>query len=113
MTELSTTQLPVFVRLSDLRRAGIVRSQRQLRILIERAGFPIGRRLGLRARAWTVREIEDWIASRPTEKFAPPLRKPGRPRKAPAAAQADTKPSRPPILARKPRGRSGAANAGL
>jgi predicted DNA-binding transcriptional regulator AlpA len=57
--------LPVYVRFSDLRAAGIVRSWVQLARMVNYEGFPTGILLGPHSRAWTVAEIEAWLATRP------------------------------------------------
>jgi predicted DNA-binding transcriptional regulator AlpA len=76
--------LPVFVRFNDLLAKNIVKGWTQLLRLIEHDNFPPGRMLSRNVRAWTQQEVEEWLASRPTErKAAIPLRpgsKRGRPK---------------------------------
>jgi predicted DNA-binding transcriptional regulator AlpA len=57
--------LPVYVRFADLRAAGIVRSWVQLARMVNYEGFPTGILLGPHSRAWTIGEIQNWLASRP------------------------------------------------
>jgi hypothetical protein len=52
------------VRYADLARAGIVRNRTQLERLIREQGMPPGRMLSSKTRAWTVSEIEGWLATR-------------------------------------------------
>ena len=59
------------LRFSDLRAGGIVSNWPQLRHLQEDHGFPPGRLLSPRIRAWTPSEVEDWIAKRPVESTRP------------------------------------------
>jgi predicted DNA-binding transcriptional regulator AlpA len=47
---------------------GIVDNRVTLAHWIEREGFPAGIKLGPNTRVWPQGEVEDWIASRPTEK---------------------------------------------
>jgi predicted DNA-binding transcriptional regulator AlpA len=56
-----------FLRYKDLVAAGIVNNWPSLRNKIAMQGFPPGRLLGPNTRAWTVEEIESWLASRPVE----------------------------------------------
>jgi predicted DNA-binding transcriptional regulator AlpA len=58
--------LPVLCRFPDLKAAGIVDSWAQLRNQIERENFPRGVMLSKNCRAWLVREIEEWLATRPS-----------------------------------------------
>jgi len=62
------TALPHLYRFRDLKAANIVDSRTQLRRLQERFGFPAGRLISPNTRAWTGAEIEDWYASRPSER---------------------------------------------
>ena len=57
--------LPVYVRFRDLRAAGIVHSWAQLGRMVNDEGFPTGILLGPHSRAWTVHEIQYWLATRP------------------------------------------------
>jgi hypothetical protein len=54
-----------WIRYADLKRAGIVGNWTQLLRLIELQNFPPGTMLSPHVRAWTIREIEDWLATRP------------------------------------------------
>jgi hypothetical protein len=63
----SEDELPTLVRFEDLRQRGIVSSWAGLRHLQLHAEFPLGKLLGPSSRAWTTKEIADWLASRPTE----------------------------------------------
>jgi hypothetical protein len=54
-----------WIRYADLKRAGIVGNWTQLLRLIELQNFPPGTMLSPHVRAWTVSEIEDWLATRP------------------------------------------------
>jgi predicted DNA-binding transcriptional regulator AlpA len=65
-----------FLRLADLKAAGIINSWPMLRRRIERDDFPPGRMLGPNTRAWTETEIENWLATRPTGKKPTPRRRP-------------------------------------
>jgi hypothetical protein len=66
--------LPRFVRYRDLHAAGIVDSWQQLYNLID-YGFPPGQLISPNTRLWNVADIEAWLASRPTERKAPPPRR--------------------------------------
>jgi hypothetical protein len=54
-----------WIRYADLKRARIVGNWTQLLRLIELQNFPPGTMLSSKVRAWTVSEIEGWLASRP------------------------------------------------
>jgi hypothetical protein len=54
-----------WIRYADLKRARIVGNWTQLLRLIELQNFPPGTMLSPKVRAWTVSEIEGWLASRP------------------------------------------------
>jgi Prophage CP4-57 regulatory protein (AlpA) len=54
-----------WIRYADLKRAGIVGNWTQLLRLIELQDFPPGTMLSPKVRAWTVSEIEEWLATRP------------------------------------------------
>jgi hypothetical protein len=60
--------LPTFIKFADLKAAGIATNYCALRWLVERHGFPKGRWLGANTHVWTVDEVRDWLASRPTER---------------------------------------------
>jgi hypothetical protein len=59
--------LPVLCRFNDLQNAGICSSWRKLRRLVEQEGFPPGKLIGARTRAWEVSEIRAWLDNRPAE----------------------------------------------
>jgi predicted DNA-binding transcriptional regulator AlpA len=59
--------MTVLLRFANLKANGIVSSWPQLRRLIELHGFPKGRLLSPNVRAWAGDEIDEWLASRPTE----------------------------------------------
>jgi hypothetical protein len=63
-----------WLRFRDLKDRGIINSWPMLRRRIERDGFPPGRMLGPNTRAWSEKEIERWLASRPTAKKPTPRR---------------------------------------
>jgi hypothetical protein len=65
-TAAASSKLETWLRFADLKAANIVRSWSGLRDLIDKAGFPAGRVLGLNNRSWTMTEIQTWLASRPT-----------------------------------------------
>ena len=54
------------VRFFDLKARGIVRNRVTLANWVRKQGFPPGRMIGPNSRAWTEREIEQWLESRPT-----------------------------------------------
>jgi hypothetical protein len=70
--------LPTFIKFADLKAAGIVANHCALRILIERHGFPKGRWFGSATHAWTVAEVEEWLAERPAERPVPDASTPKR-----------------------------------
>jgi hypothetical protein len=53
------------LRFRDLQDAHVVRSWTQLRNLIQREGFPVGRLLSPNTRVWGLDEIEHWLGNRP------------------------------------------------
>jgi predicted DNA-binding transcriptional regulator AlpA len=55
-----------YIRFRDLKARGIVKSWPSLKHRINKFGFPPGRLIGPNSRAWTVDEIEGWIAKQPT-----------------------------------------------
>jgi predicted DNA-binding transcriptional regulator AlpA len=72
------------LRFRDIKECGIAASWSQLRNLIKKYGFPLGRMISPNVRAWHEAEIDSWLASRPTA--GPELRgaakaRRGRPRK--------------------------------
>jgi hypothetical protein len=56
-------------RFNDLKQRRIVESRAQLKKMVERDGFPPGFILTPQIRAWRADEIEQWLASRPTEQI--------------------------------------------
>lgn len=67
--------LPRYVRFRDLRISGIADNWPQLLRLIEQHGFPSGRLLSPNVRAWTIDEVEAWVATRPIARKAVQPRK--------------------------------------
>jgi hypothetical protein len=61
----------VILRFNDLKKRGVVRNRPQLKRLQVNHGFPIGVMLSGNTRVWTEQEINDWLASRPTENSQP------------------------------------------
>jgi predicted DNA-binding transcriptional regulator AlpA len=59
-------RLTTYVRFNDLVAAGIVRNWPTLARLIRQEGFPVGKMLSSHARAWPLRDVEKWLAERPT-----------------------------------------------
>lgn len=57
--------LPVYVRFRDLKAAGIVQNWQGIKRLVEEQGFPPGVMLGPNTRAWTVGDVQGWLATRP------------------------------------------------
>ena len=58
------------LRFDDLKQRKIVHNHVTLKRWIEKEGFPPGILLGPNTRAWRESEIEEWLASRPTERGA-------------------------------------------
>jgi hypothetical protein len=58
--------LPQLARFADLKAAGIVNNHTQLGRMIKEQGFPEGVLLSPNVRAWDVRVIREWLATRPT-----------------------------------------------
>ena len=69
------TNLEPHCRFDDLQRARIAESWQQLKRLQEFEDFPLGRLLGPNSRVWTVNEVKQWLATRPTERKVIPPRK--------------------------------------
>jgi hypothetical protein len=63
----SENDVPKFLRFCDLQDRGLVQSHAGLRHLQTHESFPLGRLLGPSTRVWTVDEVNEWLASRPTE----------------------------------------------
>jgi hypothetical protein len=57
-----------WLRFRDLKASGLVSSWAGVIHLVETAGFPCGRLLGPNVRIWEVREIQEWLDARPTER---------------------------------------------
>jgi hypothetical protein len=57
----------ILLRFHNLKHRNIVRNWVTLQRWIDREGFPSGFMLGPNTRVWRESEIEDWLASRPTE----------------------------------------------
>jgi predicted DNA-binding transcriptional regulator AlpA len=64
---MQSENVPHFLRFADLQARGIVRTWQGLRYLQHHQGFPPGRLLGPSSRAWTADELNEWLASRPSE----------------------------------------------
>jgi predicted DNA-binding transcriptional regulator AlpA len=60
-----------YLRFIDLVEAGIVSNRVTLTRLIKTKQFPPGKLLGPNSRAWTEKEIELWLESRPVKQTAP------------------------------------------
>jgi predicted DNA-binding transcriptional regulator AlpA len=63
------------LRYTDLVERGLVRSRMTLKRRIDEQDFPLGRLISPNARAWTEKEIEEWLATRPTSRKPGPRRK--------------------------------------
>ena len=78
------------LRYRDLVALGIVNNRVTLGNWIRDRGFPLGQATGPNTRTWSEREVEAWIANRPTAPKPGPVLKPGtgrgRPRKTETAA---------------------------
>jgi predicted DNA-binding transcriptional regulator AlpA len=59
--------VPKFLRLKNLEERGIAKTHQAVRHMQTHHGFPVGRLLGPGTRVWTEDEINEWLASRPTE----------------------------------------------
>ena len=62
---MQTDQTPVLLRFHDLKSKGIVSNWPTLMRWIREEGFPRGKQIGPRARAWTAEEVAAWYAQRP------------------------------------------------
>lgn len=56
--------MDTFLRFKDLQAAGIVRNRTTLSRWIESQNFPTGRLFGNNTRAFSLREVENWLATR-------------------------------------------------
>jgi hypothetical protein len=64
-----------WIRYRDLEAAGIVQNWTTLNFLIDEQGFPPGILLGRNTRCWDLSLVKAWLASRPTERKAIPIRR--------------------------------------
>jgi predicted DNA-binding transcriptional regulator AlpA len=55
-----------YLRFRDLKTRGIVRNRPTLKNWVSKYGFPRGRLIG-NARLWSEQEVDEWIASRPSD----------------------------------------------
>jgi hypothetical protein len=63
----SNDEVPQLLRFKDLQRLGVTASWAGLRNLQGHQDFPIGKLLGPSTRVWTAAQVNEWLASRPTE----------------------------------------------
>jgi predicted DNA-binding transcriptional regulator AlpA len=63
------------LRYADLERLGIVRNRITLRNWIRDRGFPAGQLTGPNSRTWSEKEVQNWLASRPTAPKPAPIRR--------------------------------------
>jgi hypothetical protein len=75
MSEEQAVSLPKYVRFRDLQEAGICDNWETLSRLIEDYGFPVGVRLSPNIRAFPIKEVQGWLAKRPTARKDVPRRK--------------------------------------
>jgi predicted DNA-binding transcriptional regulator AlpA len=55
------------LRFKDLQRLNVAKSWPQLRYMQKHYGFPAGILLGANTRAWSAREVKEWLEVRPTK----------------------------------------------
>ena len=67
--------MTVLLRFRDLEERKIARSWAQLRRMVDLYGFPPGKKLGPNTTAWLERDVEEWIASRSTDRKPTPKRR--------------------------------------
>ena len=67
-THNDSSALPVLVRFTDLKAAGITENWTHLTRLINEQGFPAGILLSANIRAWDAASVRQWLASRPVER---------------------------------------------
>jgi predicted DNA-binding transcriptional regulator AlpA len=60
--------VPKLLRFKDLKRLGYVANWVSLHRWIKEQGFPVGKMIGPRSRAWTESEVALWFAQRPDGK---------------------------------------------
>lgn len=63
----SNDEVPQLLRFKDLQRLGVTASWAGLRNLQDHQDFPLGKLLGPSTRVWTAAEVNEWLASRPTD----------------------------------------------
>jgi predicted DNA-binding transcriptional regulator AlpA len=63
----SENDVPRLLRFKDLQERGIAMTHQAVRHMQIHENFPMGRLLGPNSRVWTVAEVNEWLASRPTE----------------------------------------------
>jgi predicted DNA-binding transcriptional regulator AlpA len=81
-TTEQTSRVPHFLRQKDLEARGISASVTQTRALQKDQGFPAGRMISPKIRAWTEDEVAAWLSTRPIKSdWTIPRRPVGRPRK--------------------------------
>jgi hypothetical protein len=74
--------MKTYLRFRDLKKRGTVKSWPQLRNMIEKYGFPAGKKFGPNTRVFDEHEVEMWENARPVETKPGPIVNPrGRPRK--------------------------------
>jgi hypothetical protein len=52
------------LRFTDLKAAGIVQNWTQLKVMVEKHGFPAGFHLSPQVRAWHCDDVEAWIEAK-------------------------------------------------
>ena len=62
--------VPNLLRFKDLKRLGYVANWVSLHRWIKEQGFPVGKMIGPRTRAWTESSILEWLDQRPDGKGA-------------------------------------------
>ena len=62
---MATKTLRNILRFCDLKARGIVSNYAQLKVLIDRHGFPPGHMLSPNRRFWYEDEVAAWLSSRP------------------------------------------------
>ena len=77
------------LRYHDLLALGVVNNRVTLQNWIRQRGFPPGQLTGPNSRTWSEREVQAWLAARPTAPKAVPCCSTGRPRRAAAESHAE------------------------